>query len=91
MKTSRRFRALLWFLFWCGFLSLAFTRAYWIADSLLLAALVITFVVFNVAKVHQLWKHRSDPEMREAIASSGQGGVFKSLQRWAADDDSERK
>ena len=91
MKTSRRFRALLWFLFWCAFLSLAFTEAYWLADSLLLAALVIGFIVFNVIKVRELWKHRSDPEMREAIASSGQGTVFSSVRRWAADDSSEKQ
>jgi steroid 5-alpha reductase family enzyme len=91
MRKRRRIRAILWFSCWCAVFSLAFTRAYWIADSLLLATLVVAFIVFTAAKVRQLWKYRSDPEMREAIASSGQGSVFSAWRRWASDENEGEK
>jgi hypothetical protein len=88
MRTKRKLRALLWFLLWIAFFSLAFTPAYWFADALLLAALVTGMIVFTGAKIHKLWKYRSDPQMREAHTSSGQGGVFGNdrWRRWALDD-----
>jgi hypothetical protein len=93
MKARKRLRALLWFSLWIAFFSLAFTPLYWFADSLLLAALVAGFVVFNAAKVHKLWKYRSDPQMREAHRSSGQGGIFTNdrWRRWALDDYDDKK
>ena len=81
MKARNRFPALLWFLGWCAFFSLAFTSAYWIADALLLATLVTTMIVFNAAKVQKLWKYRSDPQMRDAHISAGKGGIFDH-ERW---------
>ncbi len=81
----------LWFLTWCAFFSLAFTRAYWIAEGLLSVALVLGLLVMTAAKLRQLWQYRSDPAMRNAIISSGQGGVFNNSRwrRWALDLDDE--
>jgi hypothetical protein len=90
MKKDRRLRALLWFLLWCAFFSLAFTPVYWLADSLLLAALIALLVVSTGKRTYQLWKYRSIPEMRQAIASAGQGGIFSARwRRWTLDEHSD--
>jgi hypothetical protein len=82
----RRLRAILWFLFWCAFFSLAFTPIYRIADSLLLAFLLTGFAIMVVGKLWKLWKYRTHPELFDAQASSGQGGTFERWRRWALDE-----
>ena len=93
MKMPRKLRAILWFLLWIAFFSLAFTPVYWIADALLLVVLVTGLIIFTGAKIHKLWKYRSDPQMREAHMSSGQGRVFENdrWRRWALDDYDDKK
>jgi len=93
MKRLRRFRALLWFLLWCAVFSLAFTRVYWLADSLLLVALFLALLIVTGVKVQKLWKYRLDPPTREAHMGSGQGSVFenKLWRRWVLDEDEDSK
>jgi len=93
MKIPRKVRALLWFLIWIAFFSLAFTPAYWIADGLLLFALLAALLIGTGAKLHKLWKYRIDPQMRASHMSSGQGAVFESkrLRRWALDEDDDSR
>ena len=64
------------FLVSCAIAGLAFSRASAVADVVLIGALWTTMMVFVVRKVFLLWKHRHDPEARNAHISSGQGGLF---------------
>jgi hypothetical protein len=93
VRSRNRTRGLLWFFLWIAFFSLAFTPAYWIADTLLLSALVAAFIVFNGVKIHEVWKYRLDPKLREAHPGSGRGGVTARdrWRRWALDDQEDDK
>jgi hypothetical protein len=64
------------FLVSCAIAGMAFSRAAAVADVVLIGALWTTMMVFLVRKVLLLWKHRHDPEARNAHISSGQGGLF---------------
>jgi hypothetical protein len=83
---SRRVRGFLWFTAWCAFFSLAFTPLYEVADGLLLAFLITSFLIMFIGKVWKLWKYRHNPEMFSAHAGSGQGGIFEGFRRWALDE-----
>ena len=90
-KMWRRLRAILWFSLSCGFLSLAFTRYYETAESLLSAVLIIGLLTLTIGKLHKLWMYRFDPQMFEAHARSSPSGIFDRFRRWAQDEQGECK
>ena len=69
-------KAFAYFFVSCAIAGLAFSRASAIADVVLVGALWTTMMMFVVRKIFLLWKHRHDPEARNAHISSGQGGLF---------------